>query len=454
MSLQIDTERTRRVATSLVARADDLHHARCDHAVLVDHLQLEPGGWLALRPLQTAIEATWELGTFASLLADAVEAGDAFDAAAPGSLAVLLDLADGLAGRRGIVGEWRELLGASGPIGELGQTYDAELRTPYTIFGATPLEVGRNLVLRALADTADGHQIRPDEFGLVQMGPEHFVVVLPGVTDLSHPDWALSDEHRTVRDLDRYAVPSSRSSSVADNRYAQMVVEGLERAGVPAGAHLAVVGHSFGADTALDLAADADFGARYDVSHVVAAGYWSQPQLADVSPDVEVLVLQNSVDAAVLAESVGHSSLAQAVEARASAGGSLLDGDLGGAWSSTIDAIGHEVDAVVGAGEFLADHTDELVTISAGWSTMRFDVVASEAIDVVRLDAGVHRSGSAVVDVFDGGGRGAGHHPANYITHLDEVDDPQVEAFLASLGAAGFDGWGAAVAVDVSVPDR
>lgn len=450
--MQLDTDAARRFATAMVARADDLHHARCTHASAIDRLELGLLGWHAVRPLETAIEATWELATFTTLLVDAVERDDRFDLGSRPALGELVDLADGLAGRHGWLAGWHAVLGASGPLGEPGQLHDAELRSPYTILGSTPLALGRSLLLRALSDTADDHQLRADEFGLVQMGPDHYVVVLPGATDLSSPDWNLSDENRTVRDLDRYAVRSSRSSDVADNRYAGMVRDGLARVGVPDGAHLAIVGHSFGADTALDLAADESFTDRYDVSHVVAAGYWSQPQLADVRPGVEVLVLQNSIDGAVIAESVGHSQLAQAAEARGSAVGHLLDGDLGGALGSTIDAVGHELSAIVDAGEFVVEHADDLVETGGALATHRFDRVAAGALDLIRLDAGVTRDGDIVVDVFDGADRGAGHHPANYASHVEGVADPEVVAFLDSLGGAGYAGWGAAVAVDVSVP--
>ncbi|MDH5522015.1 MAG: hypothetical protein OEZ14_15940, partial [Acidimicrobiia bacterium] len=73
---------------------------------------------------------------------------------------------------------------------------------------------------------------------------------------------------------------------------------------VPAGAELLIVGHSYGADTALDLAADPAFAGRYDVTHVVATGYFSQPQLPAVPADTRVLVVQNRHDIVVRLGSV------------------------------------------------------------------------------------------------------------------------------------------------------
>jgi pimeloyl-ACP methyl ester carboxylesterase len=93
---------------------------------------------------------------------------------------------------------------------------------------------------------------------------------------------------------------------VADNAYARSVIGGLDACGIPKGARLMLVGHSFGADTALDLAADASFGGPdgYRITHVVAAGYDSVPQLASVPGDTEVLVLQNHRDAVVIGEAL------------------------------------------------------------------------------------------------------------------------------------------------------
>jgi hypothetical protein len=87
-----------------------------------------------------------------------------------------------------------------------------------------------------------------------------------------------------------------------------MVRDYIEEA-VPPGARLAIVGHSFGSDTALDLASDPVFnGRRYEVTHVVAAAYHSEPQLPHVQGNTSVLVLQNSRDIPVIVEEIGHAS--------------------------------------------------------------------------------------------------------------------------------------------------
>lgn len=173
-----------------------------------------------------------------------------------------------------------------------------------------PAEQGRRAIVGALADTADPDRLYHDEFQLVSHENGTYTVVLAGVTDLRNPRAGLDRAHRSVRDTDVVAVRSAASAAVDDNPYARMVIDALDRLDVPRGANLMIVGHSQGADTALDLAADEGFnGDRYHVTHVVAAGYHSEPQLAHVRPDTSVLVLQNNKDLPILFENLGHVAL-------------------------------------------------------------------------------------------------------------------------------------------------
>ena len=112
-----------------------------------------------------------------------------------------------------------------------------------------------NVVTLSLAATNDQQLLANDEFGLIDHGDQRFTVVLHGVTDLSMPGRGLNKANRTVRDLDEVALSSARSAGVENNRYAGMVMAALEQNDVGHGAKLLLVGHSFGADTALDLAA-------------------------------------------------------------------------------------------------------------------------------------------------------------------------------------------------------
>ncbi len=329
----------------------------------------------------------------------------------------------------------------SGPIGERGGTHSGELRAPYDIADVDSVAAGRQLVMRALADTDSAERIREDEFELVQLGEHRYLVVLPGVIDLSSPGRGLKPEHRSVRDLDQHALPSSRSADVADNAYAQMVWSALLARGVPAGSQLVIVGHSFGADTALDLAADPDFNGAdggFDVTHVVASGYNSGPQLEHVPSSTQVLVLQNRQDAVIVGEAIGEAHVTDLGYAVGDVGEGLLDFDLPKVVSGTARAAWHEIGAEVAAVSHVVSRAD--------------DVLGGDLAALVTLEPGIDTpTASQVVAVFDGGSEGFGHHQDNYVDFIGETSDPAVTAFLASL--AGMTAIGTAIAVDVSVPE-
>jgi len=54
--------------------------------------------------------------------------------------------------------------------------------------------------------------------------------------------------------------------------------------------------------------------------------------------------------------------------------------------------------------------------------------------------------------VFEGGSAGAGHHPSNYIDHVETTEDDLVVGFFSSVATAGYASSGSVVAIDVSVP--
>lgn len=450
MTVALDPVAARAVARGLSMIGDSLYDQAFAWRTRLGDLDLVGHGFASRRALEESAEELWRNAAFLTLTADRLTDADS----TPLDAADLWRLASGVEGRHGAFGVVRDLLGASPDGGDLGGVFDGELRRPLHVFGTDPVSRARSLVGRLLADLSDPMQIRQDEFAVVQLADDRYIVVLPGVTDLSSPDLFLSDEHRSVRDLDQYAVPSSRSSSVDDNRYASLVWEALRARGVPDGSELMLVGHSFGADTALDLAADPTFnGEQYTVTHVVAAGYHSQPQLPDVIAGTDVLVLQNNRDAAVIVEGLGHSNAAGSVTERANALSDALRFDVVGAVGHVVDAVRHDAGTVVDAGGFLVDHADELADITLGTIQHDWTVAQGAALDLLVLDPGVRRNGDHVIDVFEGGGDGVGHHPTNYIDHVADVDHPEVVAFLASISAQGYDADGALVAVDVSVPE-
>ena len=197
-----------------------------------------------------------------------------------------------------------------GPGNDAGGTYTTR---PKDNFDGMQVHVsdadrGRNIITHALLDSSDRGDIAQDEFAIIDHGigangKPTYTITLPGVIDLSNPAPGWDPQHASVRDMDQAALRSSSSTRVEDNLYAQMVIRALDVNQVPLGSNLLVVGHSFGADTAADLAANQEFTLLYNVTHVVAAGYDSAPQLAHISPDIDVLVLQNNDDKAILLES-------------------------------------------------------------------------------------------------------------------------------------------------------
>lgn len=343
----------------------------------------------------------------------------------------------------------RERCGAS-PPGDLGGTYDWEPRGRWP--GQRALDgdpdsraarpaTGAATVVAALTLLRDSRTLAPDEFGVVELHDGRAIVVLPGVTDLTNPDRGWSEEHRTVRDLDQAAYGSSKSTSVTGNRYAQMVAAGLAEFGIEQGTDVLIVGHSFGADTALDLAADPHFNGPdgYRVTHVVAAGYHSQPQLPHVPASTEVLVLQNDGDLAIGLERFGEHP-AQLEEHVTDGWDDLWNGDLAGVggaiWGAAGDAFRF--------GEYLAEEAAEMRPIAPLPGLPGLPAPAGGS----RVTAGEHH----VVARFDGLDAGFGHHPDNYRDYLERLPDTEVAAFTATLVAAGYTGPGEVYAIDVSVP--
>ena len=451
----VDTERALTMAAVMAGRADELAGAQRSVEVDLDRLQLGTVQSGAVQHLASACTELWVDSAYLRLVVADVGAADArFDV---GGVAALRERA----GHQVRVSITDACLAPwvaptySSTFGDLGGTFGAEVRSPFFVVGTSGDARGRSLIARALADTASSAQIRADEFELVELANGRFLVVLPGVTDLSSPHLGLDEGNRTVRDLDQHAYPSSMSTAVADNAYARLVWDSLDAAGVPRGADVMIVGHSFGADTALDLAADPGFNGPdgYHVTHVVAAGYYSDPQLRHVDPSTDVLVLQNHRDAAVIAEAVGHGNVTATVEDAGGFFSELASFDLAGALVHGAGALYHGGGAVIDGVEYTIGNADDLAEVGVGVITLDGDRVRDGAGDFVTLDPRVTQvDDHQLVDVFTGGGEGVGHHPDNYIEHVTTVDDGRLRAFFESIDDAGYTVPGTSYAIDVSVP--
>ncbi len=456
----IDTEAATTMAQAWAGRGDDLAASQLAIEVELERLHLGTVQSTVVQRLATASTELWVSAAFVQLLIGQASSADAGVATVPLG-ADALDRLRVAAGHRvrvsvtdACLAPWATL-SYSSTFGELGGTFGSEVRSPFFATGTTADARGRSVVARALADSASTSQIRADEFELVEFANGTFLLVLPGVTDLSAPDFGLSDRNRTARDLDQFAYRSSRSTGVDDNRYAVLVHEALVTAGVPPGADLMIVGHSFGADTALDLAADATFNGPdgYHVTHVVAAGYYSNPQLPHIDPRTSVLVLQNHRDAAVIVEAAGHGHVTGTIDSAASVWDRARSFDVVGIAAGAAATSYHGAGALVDGVRYTIDHADDVADIGVGLATLDSFRVGEGVGDLVTLEPGVSgtRPGQ-LVDVFEGGASGAGHHPDNYIDHVFDVEDALVSEFFASIDAAGYTVAGTSWAIDISVP--
>lgn len=365
-------------------------------------------------------------------------------------------------GHADVVASLRAEYNAIDPLnsGDLGGTWSTEVRDPFVSAGASGFEGGLGIVTHALADTGDESQIRVDEFQAIFHDNGKLTLVLPGVIDLSSPHFGYDPTSRSARDFDQEAIGSSLSSKVDNNRYAllvfQWVKQQVDSGAIARGTEVLMVGHSFGADTALDLASDPLFnGELVNVTHVVPAAYHSEPQLPHVINGSQVGVLQNVYDLAVIAEGVADE---------------ILDGDLLGA-SSGVGRVGVEgVEEGLGWGSSLVNLGGWFVEESIGLAGdgvellgdgLGVDVDIDLDVEIPNLPTDIelieHRitivDGIGFVAEFEGGFEGFGHHQNNYIGYLEEPGlNDVVTGFMTRLGDAGYGAAGASIAVDISVP--
>src|SRR5262249_51065773 len=205
--------------------------------------------------------------------------------------------------------------------------------------------------------------------------------------------------------------------------------------------------------TALDLAADPAFNGPggFDVTHVVAAGYDSGPQLDDVPDSTRVLVLQNTKDVPRLGEGVEH-YVTQPIEDAHHALDSVEHHDAAGAVGGALGAMWHSAEVAVGPAGGIAAHVVTNAPDIAG--ELWHGDLGDAAEDAVLPAPGVERRGdSQLIATFDGGWGRFGHDQSHYVDYVRETSDPHVDQLFASFsGAASV--VGSAVAIDVSVSDE
>jgi hypothetical protein len=184
---------------------------------------------------------------------------------------------------------------------------------------------GRADIVEAFYATGDGRRAEGDEIEIRRLDNGRYIIVLPGVVDLSEKlddvganafrgdavaPWYEGDQPNTVRRM-AYAVSEARDGDDSfQNPYALRVIEQMQRAGIPAGADVMLIGHSFGAYTAMELAGNEKFnsasgvseGYHVNVTHVVAVGADTDWKMAELPDATNSLILNNRKDLAFRVE--------------------------------------------------------------------------------------------------------------------------------------------------------
>jgi len=201
--------------------------------------------------------------------------------------------------------------------------------------------------------------------------------------------------------------------------------------------------------TALDLASDSHFNgpSGFNVTHVVAAGYDSEPQLNDIPDATHVLVLQNRDDVPVLAEAAEH-VLTQPIEDVNEIIEGAADFNVGEVLGGLFGAVKHQTAVPSAPLRHVVSHADDVIgDLGHG------DLAGAAEDAVLPIPSTECRTESQVDVMFDGGFGDYGHHQDRYVEFVDKTTDPLVLGFFGSL-ATGAAVSGTAVAVDVSVPGK
>lgn len=128
--------------------------------------------------------------------------------------------------------------------------------------------------------------------------PPRYIVNLPGI------DWSPSAPWG--RDHERDLPAAIRARLTGADAYAAKIKAAMQMAGIPAGAEVMLVGHSYGAIGAMNIAADHSFnrpgdtdgsdGYSVQITHVMAAGAGVRDWVDDPPAGTKVLMLINRQD--------------------------------------------------------------------------------------------------------------------------------------------------------------
>ena len=330
-------------------------------------------------------------------------------------------------------------------VGDVGGTFDQRRSTdPSDAPAAFTADTGQDVIVNAYTHMDDSQNIRADEFGLVKVDQDTYILMLNGVADLG-PNFSPGLDHRnnSPRNFTQGSLPSFLGGAGIDNNiYAQMVREAVEREGpdgnrlIPVGADVLIVGHSDGFGTAVDLASDPDFNnpeTGINITHVAISGYAGEDTLQHVQPHTNVLAVNNRDDLIREAEDAATP---------------LTPDDTPDSWERTMDAVGTVFP--------LADRvrTD---TIGGRAAEYLFRGGVTRIYDEINPPAPEIHNGQSnlILSEFRGGFReDAGHGYGLYGDHFAGL--PGEEGTLTGDFFAGLEpytGGGETSAVDISVPE-
>jgi uncharacterized protein YukE len=185
------------------------------------------------------------------------------------------------------------------------------------VISTRPATSGLTFVQDSIRLTLDDTTIPADAIQVQQLSDGSYVVIAPGVRDLSNGGFlteplGVSDPVNTARKVKH---TSSMALFDGDNLYAQRIAEALQAAGVPPGARVRLVGHSAGAYAAVFLASDRRFnsnqptgGYYVNVTDVVSVGASNEWKVPSIPRRTNVLVVNNRQDVVVQGEDLAAPS--------------------------------------------------------------------------------------------------------------------------------------------------
>lgn len=246
-------------------------------------------------------------------------------------------------------------------------------------------------------------RLAQNEFEILKVSddPPRYIVNLPGVEF----GWGHLWDNTHLRDLHG----ASDARLTGDDAYAARVKLEMQRAGIPPGAEVMLVGHSYGAIAAMNIAGDHDFnqpgnasadgGYHVQVTHVVAAGAGLRDWVDDPPPGTDVLMVINRND-------------------RVAAG--IQQGDFGGVPSVDPSDVGKSI-----INDIFDNPDPQSIAYSEGRVVMEF-------------------SANAGPPLF--------HHYDNYEQGLNGADST-AEGWMRDAAQKYFAGGGGMQSVRVTVPD-